>query len=148
MRLLEALRVSREVESMTGNSNILVEITDAQEFHCFRLVLNPKAGALPLETEELSRLLTAAENVALHSWTPSVTEQYHHERIRDMEKLREIVKAVRNTHEQGQIDSVGQIEIMLHARSLVDLIHKCSEALCDWQQQTTGYLIDLVKGTK
>jgi len=33
---------------------------------------------------------------------------------------------------------------MLHARSLVDLIHKCSLALCDWQAQTTGHLIELL----
>lgn len=31
---------------------------------------------------------------------------------------------------------------MFHARQLVDLIHKCSEALCEWQKQTTGYLLD------
>lgn len=35
-----------------------------------------------------------------------------------------------------------QIEIMLHARSLVDLIHECSVALCEWQAQTTGKLLD------
>jgi hypothetical protein len=34
-----------------------------------------------------------------------------------------------------------RIEIMLHARSLVDLIHKCSLALCDWQAQKTDYLL-------
>jgi len=34
-----------------------------------------------------------------------------------------------------------RIEIMLHARSLVDLIHKCSSALCDWQHQTTSELL-------
>ena len=33
------------------------------------------------------------------------------------------------------------IEIMFHARSLVDLIHKCSLALCDWQAQTTSDLL-------
>lgn len=63
-----------------GNPNIQIEITDATEFHCFRLTLNPQSGE--------------------------------------------------------------HIEIMLHGRSLVDLIHKCSIALCDWQAQTTGYLID------
>ena len=69
------------------NSNIVVEITDAREFHCFRLVLNPKGA-------------------------PTV-------------------------------DGEGtRIEIMLHARSLVDLIHKCSLALCDWQAQTSRELID------
>lgn len=35
-----------------------------------------------------------------------------------------------------------RIEIMLHARSLVDLIHKCNLALCEWQQQTSQYLLD------
>jgi hypothetical protein len=34
------------------------------------------------------------------------------------------------------------VEIMLHARSLVDLIHKCSMALCDWQKANTDYLLD------
>jgi hypothetical protein len=34
------------------------------------------------------------------------------------------------------------IEIMLRATDLVDLIHKCSEALCDWQAQTSRYLLD------
>jgi hypothetical protein len=34
-----------------------------------------------------------------------------------------------------------QITIMLHAKALVDLIHECSSALCDWQKQTTTYLI-------
>lgn len=38
-----------------------------------------------------------------------------------------------------------RIEIMLHARSLVDLIHQCSAALCEWQHQTTDYLIDRIK---
>jgi hypothetical protein len=35
-----------------------------------------------------------------------------------------------------------QIEIMLHARSLVDLIHKCSLALCDWQADRSAYLVE------
>ena len=39
-----------------------------------------------------------------------------------------------------------QIEIMLHARSLVDLIHRCSSALCDWQLQTTSELIQRATG--
>lgn len=34
------------------------------------------------------------------------------------------------------------IEIMLHARSLVKLIHQCSLALCDWQAQTSAELIE------
>jgi hypothetical protein len=72
---------------MTENSNIVVEITDPSEFHCFRLILNPQSAP-------------------------------------------------------GQ-----RIEIMLHARSLVDLIHKCSIALCDWQADRSAYLIEkLVQG--
>jgi hypothetical protein len=38
-----------------------------------------------------------------------------------------------------------RIEIMLHARALVDLIHKCSIALCDWQAQTTAELIEKIE---
>ena len=34
-----------------------------------------------------------------------------------------------------------KIEIMLHARALVDLIHECSTALCEWQGSTTEMLI-------
>jgi len=66
--------------------SIQVEITDAREFHCFRLILSPA----------------------------SAPEQ--------------------------------QIEIMLHARSLVDLIHQCSTALCEWQAQTTSELIQRMTG--
>jgi hypothetical protein len=71
---------------MSDNPNIQVEITDAHEFHCFRLVLNPQA-------------------------TPD--------------------------------GDTPRIEVMFHARSLVDLIHKCNVALCEWQHQTTGYLLEL-----
>ena len=38
-----------------------------------------------------------------------------------------------------------RIEIMLHARSLVDLIHQSSAALCEWQHHTTAYLIDRIR---
>lgn len=65
-------------------SNIHVEITDASEFHCFRVTFNPKSGQ--------------------------------------------------------------RIEIMLHARSMVELIHACSVALCEWQYQTTGELLQRVTG--
>jgi hypothetical protein len=82
-----------------GNPNIRVEITDASEFHCFRLVLNPSSVPVNLGVSK--------EAEEPETYTPS-------------------------------------IEIMLHARSLVDLIHKCSLALCDWQAQTTGYLIDRI----
>jgi hypothetical protein len=67
--------------STDENPNIQVQITDASEFHCFRLTLNPKSS------------------------------------------------------------SGERIEINFHARSLVDLIHKCSLALCDWQAQNSEYLI-------
>jgi hypothetical protein len=60
-------------------SNIEVDITDASEFHCFRLVFNPATGE--------------------------------------------------------------RIEILLHAASLVDLTHKLSLVLCEWQRQTTEHLI-------
>jgi hypothetical protein len=39
-----------------------------------------------------------------------------------------------------------QIEVMLHATALVDLIEKCSTALCKWQYETTGYLIQQKTG--
>lgn len=67
-----------------GTANIRVELTDASEFHCFRLVL-------PLKLE------------------PAGEPQ--------------------------------PIEILLHARTLVDLIRRASLALCDWQAQTTKQLI-------
>lgn len=35
-----------------------------------------------------------------------------------------------------------KIEVMIHARAIVELIHECSAALCDWQKQTTDYLLD------
>lgn len=65
--------------TMSGSPPFQVEITDASEFHCFRLTLNPRSG--------------------------------------------------------------DRIEVMLHARSLVELIHQCSMVLCDWQKQTTTMLI-------
>ena len=41
-------------------------------------------------------------------------------------------------------DPGQRIEIMLHARSLVDLIHKCSVALSDWQLEGTDRLLALL----
>jgi hypothetical protein len=67
-------------------SNIRVEITDASEFHCFRMVLTPRSAP-------------------------------------------------------GQ-----QIEIMLHASALVELIHQSSTALGEWQRQTTSMLIQRMTG--
>jgi hypothetical protein len=69
-----------------GHADIQVEITDASEFHCFRLTLNPSSAT-------------------------------------------------------GQ-----QIEIMLHARALVELIHQCSSALCDWQATASSRLIQQITG--
>lgn len=43
---------------------------------------------------------------------------------------------------RGDCGCPPRIEIMLDARSLVDLIHKCSLALCDWQAQNTAELIE------
>lgn len=37
------------------------------------------------------------------------------------------------------------IEIMLHATQLVDLLHKGSVALSEWQHQTTQYLLDRIR---
>src|SRR5690242_5534979 len=85
-----------------GNDNIQVSITDPHEFHCFRLLLNPKGH---------------------DSGCERVTEP----------------------HQPCTCGAQGEgtrIEIMLHARSLVDLIHKCSSALCDWQAMTSSYLIE------
>jgi hypothetical protein len=63
---------------------IKVEITDAREFHCFRMTLQTSAG--------------------------------------------------------------DEIEIMLHAAALVDLIHECSMRLCEWQKAASEYLICRITG--
>lgn len=68
-----------------GNPNIVIEITDARELHCFRLTLNMHAAAADGEMQP--------------------------------------------------------VMLMLHARSLVDLIHKANRALCEWQRATTEQLI-------
>jgi ABC-type transport system involved in cytochrome c biogenesis ATPase subunit len=69
---------------MSNQPGIKVEITDATEFHCFRMVLTNAAGQT--------------------------------------------------------------IEIMLHARALVELIHEASTALSEWQQRTTSMLIQRMTG--
>jgi hypothetical protein len=66
--------------------SIKVEITDATEFHCFRMLLCPRSA-------------------------PDQT-----------------------------------IEVMLHAHALVELIHHCSTALCEWQAQTTRDLLQQKTG--
>jgi hypothetical protein len=43
-------------------------------------------------------------------------------------------------------DDRQPIEIMLHASALVDLIHKSSLALCEWQRQTTEDLLQKLTG--
>jgi len=53
------------------------------------------------------------------------------------------------THGKDLCDGTGpscvvmppRIEIMLHARTLVELIYRCSTALCEWQRATTTHLI-------
>lgn len=63
------------------------------------------------------------------------------------------------THPAGECDITGPacvlrivpcepIVIMLHGRSLVDLINKASIALCDWQAETTAYLIEKITGAR
>ena len=91
-----------------GNSNIQVEITDPHEFHCFRLILNPKGHEIACPAAMIS-------------------------------------EAPCSCRAEGR---GTRLEIMLHGRSLVDLINKCSLALCDWQSQTTKHLIDLLSETR
>jgi hypothetical protein len=38
-----------------------------------------------------------------------------------------------------------QIEIMLHATQLVDLLHKGSVALSEWQHRSTTYLLERLR---
>jgi hypothetical protein len=100
-----------------GNASILVEITDPHEFHCFRLVLNPQSAP--------------AGEVSACCGTPVLPNL----------KGGLVCVACGNDAEVA-VPATARIEVMLHARSLVDLIHKCSIALCEWQSQTTGYLLD------
>jgi hypothetical protein len=51
-------------------------------------------------------------------------------------------RLILNAHAGSQEGDRQPVEIMLHAVSLVDLIHKCSLALCDWQAQTSADLIE------
>lgn len=98
-----------------GNSNIRVEITGAAEFHCFRLVLNPR--------------MSECKACGGSGFSPTGG--------------RGIPCETCQGHARVPVEGTG-IEIMLHARSLVDLIHKCSVALCEWQVQTSQYLIDRI----
>src|SRR5262252_9520533 len=94
--------------SEQGNFNIVVEITDPAEFHCFRLVLNPQRAECKM--------------CGGTGWNPTGGRGV----------------PCQTCQGQGVIPRPDTgIEIMLHARSLVDLIHKCSLALSDWQHATT-----------
>lgn len=41
-----------------------------------------------------------------------------------------------------------EVEILLHATSLVELIHSASTALCKWQHETSGYLLERLTGVQ
>jgi hypothetical protein len=84
------------------NDNIRVEITDASESRCFRLVLNPNSRS-------------ACCQAAIDEWATG--DCYC-------------------TACRRPLGAPQRLAIMLHTRGLVDLIHKCSLALCDWQAQT------------
>lgn len=99
--------------------NIQIEITDASEFHCFKLTLNPRWE----ECQNCDGHGTLMRPSAVHEEPPV---EY------DCDVC----------HGEGKLTIPGSgIEIMLHARSLVDLIHKCNLALCDWQKATTDDLL-------
>ncbi len=89
--------------SDTSNSKILVEITDPREFHCFKLVLNPKG---------------------------------HHP-----DCAAAMVPDAPCDRDCGTSGNGARLEIMFHATALVDLIHKASLALCEWQRQNSQMLI-------
>ncbi len=109
-----------------GNSNIQVEITDASEFHCFKLTLNPKG------TPDHAPCSQCCEAVLLPVGDREGTMHY------ECEACGKPCDAMPAPN--------ARIEVMLHARSLVDLIHKCSLALCDWQSQTAEHLICQITG--
>ena len=104
------------------NANIRVEITDALELHCFRLVLTPRFQ------ECLNCLGTS---VVVDSLQTPVPVPYRCPVCQGSGKL--------------AVPGSG-IEILLHARSLVHLINQASLALCDWQAQTSAYLIRHLTG--
>jgi hypothetical protein len=97
-----------------GNSNIVVEITDPEEFHCFRLILNPNSMSACCHARVEVQMLRDGTYCSKCGQPAEATEP--------------------------------RLEIMFHARSMVDLIHKCSLALCEWQRQTTQDLIERMTG--
>lgn len=93
-------------------SNIQVEITDAQSFHCFKLTLNPKHAECKI--------------CGGTGFAPTGGRGVTCEKCQG----------------QGRIQIPGSgIEVMLHASALVDLIHQASVALCQWQSETAKSLI-------
>jgi hypothetical protein len=50
-------------------------------------------------------------------------------------------KLTLNPKAQPGEQGAPRIEVMLHAVALVDLIHKCSMALCQWQSETSQDLL-------
>ena len=101
-----------------GNPNIQVEVTDVRELHCFRLLLNPKSAP--------------AGEVSSCCGVPILRTPDGFFCTMCAQKC------------EVTVVGSGRIEVMLHARSLVDLVHKCSTALCSWQKQTTDYLLEKV----
>ena len=101
---------------MPNSKKIEVEITDPGEFHCFRLRLNPS----------VDRCVRCG---APYGPTGACSRR-------------------EQGCQGGRGENPGQrsIEVMLHATALVDLIHECSQALCQWQQATTKTLILAVTG--
>jgi hypothetical protein len=108
------------------NPNIRVEITDPSEFHCFKLMLNPR--------------FEACENCGGHG------ELFEPSMVHEEPPRYPTCDVCRG---EGKVVAAGTgLEIMLHARSLVDLIHKCSFALCEWQAYRAAYLIERLTGQK
>ena len=94
------------------------------------------AGRLPLESwlqisALLGKLLTSRDagnsNIQVEITDPS---EFH------------CFKLTLNPKAEETGQEVHRIEIMLHARTLVDLIHKCSLAYSDWAADRSQYLID------
>lgn len=93
--------------SPQSKANIQVEITDASEFHCFRLTFNPhlRSGCCDATVEEWNGDAYCGRCKGSLGPAPE------------------------------------RVEILLHAAALVDLIHKSSLALCEWQAENSKRLI-------
>lgn len=122
------------------NSNIQVEITDATKFHCFRLVLNPRSQGPDLDRrlDEYHRAFISYQMKRGASLEEAERRWNTRGHARDLQEALE---------ESGiPAEPIPTIEIMLHARALVDLIHQCSTALCEWQKQATEDLLVSMTG--